>query len=111
MVTKKGERKNIKNLHAKKKNCSVINYVNKINTFRNIQQEAKKEREEKKEPYGGNHWQIDGCIIQATQDIIQGLTVSAGLTTLKQKLYFSCASHEIINKSQNKTAGHRMNLN
>lgn len=40
----------------KKKNCSVINYVNKINTFRNIQQEAKKEREKKKkEPYGGNH--------------------------------------------------------
>lgn len=35
-------------------------------------------------------------IIQATQDIIQGLTVSAGLYTLKQKLYFSCASHQII---------------
>lgn len=30
------------------KKCSVINYVNKINTFRNIQQEAKKEREREK---------------------------------------------------------------
>lgn len=64
-------------MQKKKKNCSVINYVNKINTFRNIQQEAKKKTD-----------RLMAGIIQATQDFIQGLTVSAGALHTEPEIIF-----------------------
>ncbi len=71
-----------------KKCIVVLLTVNKINNFRNIGYSKKtRERGEKKRMVATTDRLMAG-IIQATQDIIQGLTVSAGALNIEPEIIF-----------------------
>lgn len=55
MVTKRGKKENIKNVHAKKKNKKKIVVLLTVCKQNKYFQEYTARSQKKKEPYGGNH--------------------------------------------------------